>query len=85
MDLTNGTPVAVPPTPVSRGVERGVYVFFDVMNWRRERRDFVLAYDELDSRFASVGLMSGNGAIGSAMAGPPPLLSGREGVMVSAA
>lgn len=65
-----------------------MYVFFDVMNWRRERREFVLAYDELDSRFASVGLMSGavpgNGAVGGTMGGPA-LSAGREGVMASAA
>jgi CCR4-NOT transcription complex subunit 2 len=52
IDLTGGAPVAVQPVRVSERVERGVYVFFDVMNWRRERREFVLNYDELDQRFA---------------------------------
>jgi len=52
IDLTSGAPIAVQPVRVSERVERGVYVFFDVMNWRRERREFVLNYDELDQRFA---------------------------------
>lgn len=59
LDLTNGAPVGVPPQRVSQGVERGVYVFFDVMNWRRERREFVLAYDELDHRFTTAMGMIG--------------------------
>lgn len=79
LDLTNGAPIAVQPVRVSERVERGVYVFFDVMNWRRERREFVLNYDELDQRFAMGGAIQvanggpvmppGGGALGSVPSG----------------
>lgn len=79
LDLTNGAPIAVPPVRVSERVERGVYVFFDVMNWRRERREFVLNYDELDQRFAMGGAIQvanggpimapGGGSLGSVPSG----------------
>ena len=38
------------PIRVSERSERGVYIFFDANNWRRERREFVLNYDHLDQR-----------------------------------
>ncbi|KAI5235682.1 hypothetical protein E4T43_09124 [Aureobasidium subglaciale] len=38
------------PIRVSERSERGMYIFFDANNWRRERRDFVLNYDHLDQR-----------------------------------
>lgn len=38
------------PLRVSERSERGVYIFFDANNWRRERREFVLNYDHLDQR-----------------------------------
>ncbi|PSK38132.1 hypothetical protein B9Z65_1323 [Elsinoe australis] len=38
------------PIRVTERSERGVYIFFDAMNWRRERRDFLLQYDHLDQR-----------------------------------
>ncbi|KAF2226819.1 hypothetical protein BDZ85DRAFT_191553 [Elsinoe ampelina] len=38
------------PVRMTERSERGVYIFFDAMNWRRERRDFVLQYDHLDQR-----------------------------------
>nr|OQO26471.1 hypothetical protein B0A51_05706 [Rachicladosporium sp. CCFEE 5018] len=64
LDLTNGAPVGVQPTRVTPGVEKGVYVFFDVGNWRRERREFVLNYEELDQRGPlGQGVMMG-GAVG---------------------
>ncbi|KAL6711024.1 hypothetical protein ACN47E_006899 [Coniothyrium glycines] len=36
--------------------ERGWYLFFDVVNWRRERREFALNYDDLDQRHGSPGM-----------------------------
>ncbi|KAF2260737.1 hypothetical protein CC78DRAFT_584520 [Lojkania enalia] len=38
------------PMRISPRVERGWYLFFDVTNWRRERREFELNYDHLDQR-----------------------------------
>lgn len=40
------------PSPIrlSPKEERGWYLFFDVGNWRRERREFELFYDHLDQR-----------------------------------
>lgn len=58
LDLTNNTPIGVAPIQISNRQERGVYVFFDVLNWRRERREFVLNYDELDHRFAMGGAIT---------------------------
>ena len=78
IDLTNGTPIGAPPQRINASAERGVYIFFDVMNWRRERRDFVLAYDELDQRFTpNTGMMGQTGAPGVVMGGPV-LSSGRD-------
>lgn len=50
---------------VGVNVERGVYVFFDAGNWRRERREFVLDYGELDNRHAGGGPVNGAAAAGS--------------------
>ncbi|KAK5019401.1 transcriptional regulator [Cryomyces antarcticus] len=46
------------PTPIRVGdhSERGFYIFFDAMNWRRERREFVLNYDDLDQRHGTTTL-----------------------------
>ncbi|KAF1353840.1 hypothetical protein BDV97DRAFT_347535 [Delphinella strobiligena] len=41
------------PVRVSERSERGFYIFFDANNWRRERREFVLSYDDLDQRHGS--------------------------------
>ncbi|KAJ4291864.1 transcriptional regulator [Kalmusia sp. IMI 367209] len=38
------------PQRLTPKVERGWYLFFDVTNWRRERREFELDYDHLDQR-----------------------------------
>lgn len=38
------------PIRISQKEERGWYLFFDVTNWRRERREFELNYDHLDQR-----------------------------------
>lgn len=74
LDLTNGAPIAVQPVRVSERIERGVYVFFDVMNWRRERREFVLNYDELDQRFTMGGQIqvANGGPVGGAALGSVP-------------
>lgn len=40
------------PLRITERSERGVYVFFDAMNWRRERREYLLEYDSLDQRHA---------------------------------
>ncbi|KAK3068810.1 hypothetical protein LTS18_000517, partial [Coniosporium uncinatum] len=42
-----------PPVTVGPRQERGLYIFFDVTNWRRERKEFVLNYDDLDHRPAT--------------------------------
>ncbi|CAO2652970.1 Nn.00g023810.m01.CDS01 [Neocucurbitaria sp. VM-36] len=41
------------PIRLSPKEERGWYLFFDVTNWRRERREFELNYDHLDQRHGS--------------------------------
>ncbi|EMD63136.1 hypothetical protein GGP41_005158 [Bipolaris sorokiniana] len=41
------------PIRLSPKEERGWYLFFDVNNWRRERREFELNYDHLDQRHGS--------------------------------
>ncbi|KAF2002329.1 hypothetical protein P154DRAFT_521133 [Amniculicola lignicola CBS 123094] len=38
------------PTVITPKEERGWYLFFDVTNWRRERREFTLLYEHLDQR-----------------------------------
>ncbi|KAK5167064.1 transcriptional regulator [Saxophila tyrrhenica] len=48
VDLTNGAPVGTQPIRTSERGEKGVYVFFDAMNWRRERRVLELDYEHLD-------------------------------------
>lgn len=48
-DLTNGHPIGAPPVRMTDRGEKSVYVFFDAMNWRRERRWLDLEYDHLES------------------------------------
>ena len=33
--------------------ERGYYIFFDIKQWQRERREFTLVYDDLETPPAS--------------------------------
>lgn len=47
LDLTEGRPVGGVPQRIDDRSERGVYVFFDEKNWRRERREITLDYDHL--------------------------------------
>ncbi|KAK3636539.1 transcriptional regulator [Elasticomyces elasticus] len=71
IDLAPGVPVGRESVRVPGG-ERGVYVFFDARGWRRERREFVLEYGELEMRLAGGVGMSGAGA----GIGPAPGLGG---------
>lgn len=65
VDLATNAPVGTQPVRVGDRTERGVYVFFDAMNWRRERREFILDYEQLDHRHqGNVG--------GAGVSGPPP-------------
>lgn len=67
------------PTRINAQQERGWYVFFDVGNWRRERREFVLDYEHLDARPTGTLLPGfGGGAQGNgiASAGPSAQLLG---------
>lgn len=41
------------PQRVSEKQERGCYIFFDVNNWRKERRELLLNYDHLDQRLGT--------------------------------
>lgn len=78
IDLATSTPVGTQPVRVAERVERGVYVFFDPTNWRRERREFTLDYDQLDFR---QGVQQpgpgGNGAQqGNSAQGHPGMMGG---------
>ncbi|KAI9054611.1 hypothetical protein LZ554_001764 [Drepanopeziza brunnea f. sp. 'monogermtubi'] len=37
------------PQPLGNGTERGYYIFFDIKQWHRERREFTLIYDDLEN------------------------------------
>ena len=50
IDSCPDLPVGAMPERLGERLERGVYVFFDANNWRRERRKFILDYDQLDHR-----------------------------------
>ncbi|TKA79067.1 hypothetical protein B0A55_02512 [Friedmanniomyces simplex] len=80
VDLAPTLPVAAPPVRLGERTERGVYVFFDAMNWQRQRREFVLDYGELDHRHAGGGgqVVPGIGAngMGGGAVGPAPGLGG---------
>nr|POE87715.1 isoform 3 of ccr4-not transcription complex subunit 2 [Quercus suber]POF00909.1 isoform 3 of ccr4-not transcription complex subunit 2 [Quercus suber] len=88
VDLATNTPVGTQPVRVAERVERGVYVFFDPTNWRRERREFTLDYDQLDFRSgvqppaAGPGTSGGNTAQqGSSMGIPPGMMGGGVGAV----
>lgn len=84
------------PVRVSERSERGFYIFFDAVNWRRERREFVLNYDDLDQRHGSIGAgvavaaaaavgagtggVVGVGAAGAAGAGAGGIVGAQQGV-----
>lgn len=86
IDLTNGAPVGAPPVRLGDRTERGVYIFFDAPNWRRERREFVLDYEQLDHRHTSpVGMTNGAAAppgpsIGATQIGTQPSGIGSSGI-----
>lgn len=84
VDHTGGAPIGVPPVRLSENSERGIYIFFDAPNWRRERKEFILNYDELEHRneqgaiinapvagpvFARTGGPPGMGGAAAGMAG----------------
>lgn len=50
VDLTQGAPIGMLPQRINERSERGVYVFFEASNWRRERREFLLDYEELENK-----------------------------------
>ncbi|RFU28277.1 hypothetical protein B7463_g8050, partial [Scytalidium lignicola] len=37
------------PQVIANGTERGYYIFFDIKQWHRERREFTLVYDDLET------------------------------------
>ncbi|KAL2061738.1 hypothetical protein VTL71DRAFT_7116 [Oculimacula yallundae] len=37
------------PQSMGNGTERGYYIFFDIKQWHRERREFTLIYDDLEN------------------------------------
>lgn len=56
------------PQRISERSERGVYVFFEASNWRRERREFLLDYEELENKVIPGGV-PGMGLLGTLMGG----------------
>ncbi|KXS98501.1 hypothetical protein AC578_2620 [Pseudocercospora eumusae] len=47
-DMTNGATPGQQSVRLSETTERGVYVFFNQYEWRRERREFTLDYEHLE-------------------------------------
>lgn len=88
VDLTNNTPIGIPPQRMSERTERGVFIFFDHLNWRRERREVLIDYDSLDLRQvgqpdgAAVNVMGGSGA-GSFSNAPPGMGMSGSGAVAS--
>ena len=66
IDLTNGAPIGTQPIRKSDRIEYGVYVFFDAMNWRKERRYLDLDFEQLDPPRVSTGVGMPNGVAGAA-------------------
>lgn len=76
VDLATSQPIGAQPVRVGERSERGVYVFFDAMNWQRQRREFVLDYGELDHRHAGGQQQPGGGMTnGMSATGPAPGLT----------
>lgn len=73
IDHTGGAPIGVPPVRLSENSERGIYIFFDAPNWRRERKEFILNYDELEHRNAQGAIISApvDGPVFARTGGPP--------------
>lgn len=77
VDLATDRPVGTPAVRLGGTVERGVYVFFDAVNWQRQRREFSLDYGELDTRNAGGSLVQAMGG-GPATVGPAPGLTQQQ-------
>ncbi|KAI6709483.1 hypothetical protein JHW43_007981 [Diplocarpon mali] len=45
----------ISPQPMGNGTERGYYIFFDIKQWHRERREFTLVYDDLENSVLNNG------------------------------
>ncbi|PBP26037.1 NOT2/NOT3/NOT5 family protein [Diplocarpon rosae] len=45
----------ISPQPMGNGTERGYYIFFDIKQWHRERREFTLVYDDLETSVLNNG------------------------------
>ncbi|KAF2217647.1 hypothetical protein CERZMDRAFT_30541 [Cercospora zeae-maydis SCOH1-5] len=70
VDHTNGAPIGQEPIRINERSERGVYIFFEEKDWRRERREFTLDYDSLYvtnlmPTAASAGAYGGGGRSGN--------------------
>lgn len=74
-DFAQSIPVAAPPVRLGPGQEKGAYVFFNALEWRRERKEFVLDYGELEGR---AGAAYGGSAMsnGTGVTAPAPGLPG---------
>lgn len=78
IDHTNGAPIGEDPIRLNERSERGIYIFFEEKDWRRERREFTLDYDSLHvaapvAPAASAGAYSTGNRVGnlSGMSGGP--------------
>jgi len=45
------------PHPLSSTSERGYYIIWDTVSWRKERREFTLHYGDLDNSLSAAGLL----------------------------
>ena len=69
IDLTQGAPIGMMPHRMGDHSERGVYIFFEASNWRRERREFLLDYEELENKIipgVAPGMVMSGGPMGVA-------------------
>ncbi|KAK5111643.1 hypothetical protein LTR62_004748 [Meristemomyces frigidus] len=81
VDLATDRPVGTPAVRLGGSVERGIYVFFDAVNWQRQRREFSLDYGELDTRNAGGSLQQAIGGAGvQGAVGPAPGLTQQVGM-----
>ena len=71
VDMTNGAPFGTPSIRKSERIEHGVYIFFDAMNWRRERRFLDLDFEHLEApRITTIPTVAEPG-----LGGPPGRLA----------